>query len=190
MPASEAGRKTVNEFIIVYKEGVELSNITEKMMLIDGALHIRQMVIDVEDYVAQESSRRLLQMLADGNLEESVASDITHATSNDEDQMFYTWNELKGFMRGGSKTTASRINHVVQEVQQELNLRYTFGAIKAAKEVGNPVAHPTDLWDEAKMFAAINVLFPQNKCRTRSINQALRTVYDVLKSTAFSNLIR
>lgn len=184
-------KQALKEFLVVYEADSGNASVTPKMALIDGALHIRQMVVDVENYIAQESSRRLIQKFRDGELPTSVVDDLKYtAEANDENLMFYSWNELKGFMRGTTKSTGLALNRIIIEVQSEHQLKRTYGAIKAAKEVGNPITHPTDLWDEKKMFAAIDAIFSPNRRTTRSTNHGLRTLYAMFQATVFENLIR
>jgi hypothetical protein len=193
-PATDEDKKNMTEFIIVYTNCTKDSNIIDpKLMLMEGALHVRQMVVDVEDYVAQQASRRLHSKITTDPQWDRLRAALAFETEDGNyapTAIFYSWHDYKGFMRVADEPIKTLMDDCLRQVQQELNLDQYFGGIRAAKEQGNLVAHPVDLWDEALMTKTIDVLFPVSQKRDRPKNISLKRLYQLYKKTVFTDLIK
>ena len=66
MPVQEHEEKDFSEFIVVYHAATG-QDLDPELMRMDGALHLRQMIRDIEDFVAQQASRELASVEVHGN---------------------------------------------------------------------------------------------------------------------------
>ena len=176
---------SISKFIAVYSAAID-GHIDETLMRIDGALHVRQMVVDCEDYVACVASQRLVQYFEEEQWKRSVARLLKEGESRE--CLFPTWNNYKGFKRGCTKIMAAQMDQEVRAVQESLGIQTYYGAMMGAKQAGNEAAHPTDLWDEEIMYEAINTVYDPLGKRTRSNNKRMKALYELYKTIVFEGL--
>ena len=180
---------SMNKLLAVYQEMGGPN--TPKIALLDASLHIRQMVDDVENFIAQECSRRLVELFRDQKLTKEFVRGLGfwYHKGENKDLLFYTWNDIKGACHI-NETFNVFIKSIILEVQTKFNLNVYIGSIRAAKEIGNSMIHPTNIWDRRLMYVAIDAIFPETKKSTYIFNNGLKFLCDFHGNVVIHKLIR